>query len=209
MEKISCSIAKDLLPLYIEGILSEETAQVVEMHLQTCESCKKDFEIMRQEFVFPSAPKIQEENEKILKELKRQLKIKRILTGVVAVFVTIAVIISGYMVYTNVGAVYDFFTEDNMVVLRDIHTGDTWEPVEVDGEEYLNYDRLICKKKMVVHIDSASAVTFRIIDTEGNIVINEQTIEPGESASLEELKRNTDYNVEIKADGDFVMIRFV
>lgn len=209
MEKISCSIAKDLLPLYIEGILSEETAQVVEMHLQTCESCKKDFEIMRQDFVFPSAPKIQEENEKILKELKRQLKIKRILTGVVAVFVTIAVIISGYMVYTNVGAVYDFFTEDNMVVLRDIHTGNTWEPVEVDGEEYLNYDRLICKKKMVVHIDSASAVTFRIIDTEGNIVINEQTIEPGESASLEELKRNTDYNVEIKADGDFVMIRFV
>lgn len=209
MEKISCSIAKDLLPLYIEGILSEETAQVVGMHLQTCESCKKDFEIMRQEFVFPSAPKIQEENEKILKELKRQLKIKRILTGVVAVFVTIAVIISGYMVYTNVGAVYDFFTEDNMVVLRDIHTGDTWEPVEVDGEEYLNYDRLICKKKMVVHIDSASAVTFRIIDTEGNIVINEQTIEPGESASLEELKRNTDYQVEVKADGDFVMIRFI
>lgn len=209
MEKISCSIAKDLLPLYIEGILSEETAQVVGMHLQTCESCKKDFEIMRQEFVFPSAPKIQEENEKILKELKRQLKIKRILTGVVAVFVTIAVIISGYMVYTNVGAVYDFFTEDNMVVLRDIHTGDKWEPVEVDGEEYLNYDRLICKKKMVVHIDSASAVTFRISDTEGNIVIDEQTLEPGESASLEQLKRNTDYQVEVKADGDFVVIRFI
>ena len=33
MEKISCSIAKDLLPLYIEGILSEGTAQVVELHL--------------------------------------------------------------------------------------------------------------------------------------------------------------------------------
>ena len=48
MEKISCNIARDLLPLYIEGILSEETAQVVEMHLQTCKSCKKDFETMRQ-----------------------------------------------------------------------------------------------------------------------------------------------------------------
>ena len=68
MEKISCNIARDLLPLYVEGILSEETAQVVEMHLQTCKSCKKDFETMRQEFVFPSAPKIQEENERILKE---------------------------------------------------------------------------------------------------------------------------------------------
>ena len=157
------------------------------MHLQTCESCKKDFEIMRQDFVFPSAPKIQEENEKILKELKHQLKIKRILTAVVAVFVTIAVIISGYMVYTNVGEVYDFFTEDNMVVLRDIHAEDAWKPVDFNGEEYLNYDHLICKKKMVVHIDSKS----------------------GESASLEELKRNTDYQVEVKADGDFVMIRII
>ena len=97
MEKISCNIARDLLPLYIEGILSEETAQVVEMHLQTCKSCKKDFETMRQEFVFPSAPKIQEENERILKELKRQLKIKRILTAGVAVFVTVAGVISGYI----------------------------------------------------------------------------------------------------------------
>lgn len=209
MEKISCSIVKDLLPLYIEGILSEETAQAVQLHLQTCENCKKDFEIMRQDFVFPSAPKIQEENEKILKELKRQLKIKRMLTAVVAVFVTVAVVISGYLVYTNVGAVYNFFTEDNTVILRDIHTGDTWEPLYIEGDEYLNYDRLICKKKMVVHIDSESAVTFKIIDTEGNIVIDEQTLEPGESASLEELKRNTDYKVEIKADGDFVMIRFV
>lgn len=209
MEKISCSIARDLLPLYIEGILSEETAQVVAMHLENCENCKKDFEIMRQEFVFPSAPKIQEENEKILKELKHQLKIKRILTGVVAVFVTIAVVISGYMVYTNVGAVHDFFTEDNMIVLRDVHTGDSWEPLDMNGEEYLNYDHLICKKKMVVHIDSESAVTFRISDTEGNIVIDEQTLEPGESASLEKLKRNTNYQVEIKTDGDFVMIRFV
>lgn len=209
MEKISCNIARDLLPLYIEGILSEETAQVVEMHLQTCKSCKKDFETMRQEFAFPSAPKIQEENERILKELKRQLKIKRILTAVVAVFVTVAVVISGYLVYTNVGAVHNFFTEDNTVILWDIHTGDTWEPLYIEGDEYLNYDRLICKKKMVVHIDSASAVTFRISDTDGNIVIDEQTLEPGEGASLKELKRNTDYKVEIKTEGDFVLLRFV
>ena len=96
-----------------------------------------------------------------------------------------------------------------MVVLRDIHAEDAWKPVDFNGEEYLNYDHLICKKKMVVHIDSTSAVTFRISDTEGNIVIDEQTLEPGESASLEELKRNTDYQVEVKADGDFVMIRII
>lgn len=131
------------------------------------------------------------------------------MTAVVAVFVTVAVVISGYLVYTNVGAVHNFFTEDSTVILRDIHTGDTWEPLYIEGNEYLNYDRLICKKKMVVHIDSASAVTFRISDTDGNIVIDEQTLEPGEGASLKELKRNTDYKVEIKTEGDFVLLRFV
>ena len=29
MEKISCSIAKDLMPLYMDGVLSAETTEVM------------------------------------------------------------------------------------------------------------------------------------------------------------------------------------
>ena len=31
MEKISCSIAKDLMPLYMDGVLSEETTEVMKV----------------------------------------------------------------------------------------------------------------------------------------------------------------------------------
>ena len=109
MEKISCSIAKDLMPLYMDGVLSEETTEVMKVHLESCENCRKEYEIMEQEWYPPSTVKLQEENKKMLKELKSQIKRKRILTGVVAVFLAAMVFASGYLVYENVGAVHEYF----------------------------------------------------------------------------------------------------
>lgn len=209
MEKISCSIVKDLLPLYIDRILSEETTQIIDSHLETCKKCKKDFETMSQELVFPSTPKIQEENEKILKELKHQLKVKQILTAVISVIVIVVVVALTYMIYINVGAVQDYFTENNTVVLHDIHTNDQWETVDFEENEYLNYDRLFCQKEVVVHVNSDASVDLRIRDMDGNIVLDSLTVHPGTSVSLDELKRNTDYKVEIKADAKFIFIRFI
>lgn len=36
MNEISCEIAKDLLPLFQENILSEESRKAVEAHLKSC-----------------------------------------------------------------------------------------------------------------------------------------------------------------------------
>ena len=38
---MKCSIIQDLLPLYVDGVVSEDTAQAVEEHLETCEACRK------------------------------------------------------------------------------------------------------------------------------------------------------------------------
>ncbi len=40
--KITCDVIKDLLPLYFENISSDDTRNLVEEHLSTCESCKKE-----------------------------------------------------------------------------------------------------------------------------------------------------------------------
>ena len=37
--KNECSIVRDLLPLYAEGMLSEDSAAFVKEHLDTCEEC--------------------------------------------------------------------------------------------------------------------------------------------------------------------------
>lgn len=208
MERVSCNIIKDLLPLYVEGILSEETAQTVKSHLEICECCQKDYEILKQELVFPSAPKVQAENEKVLKDLKHKLKIKRIVTATIAAFVTAIIVISACAVYIHVGVVQDRFAQNTTITLQDIQTDGEWERLEFGESDYLNFDHLFCEKKMTVDANSDSAVTIRISDTDGNIVVDALTVQPGTSVSLKELERKTDYKVEIQADADFVLIRF-
>ena len=209
MEKISCSIAKDLMPLYMDGVLSEETTEVMKVHLEGCENCRNEYEIMEQEWYLPSTVKLQEENKKMLKELKSQIKRKRILTGVVAVFLAAMVFASGYLVYENVGAVHEYFSPSFEVSLRDIDTVGEWEKISVGEDGYLNFDSVFYKKEMVVHADSSSGIALRIRDREGNMILESEEILPGESIELEELHRNTDYQVEIKAKGEMFFLWFV
>lgn len=39
--KISCNVIEDLLPLYHDGVCSEDSRKMVEEHLRTCEKCGK------------------------------------------------------------------------------------------------------------------------------------------------------------------------
>ena len=38
---MNCEIVKDLIPLYCDGLCSEETRAAVEEHTAQCEDCKK------------------------------------------------------------------------------------------------------------------------------------------------------------------------
>lgn len=40
MEKLNCSIIKDLIPSYLDGICSEDSREAVEEHLASCEPCR-------------------------------------------------------------------------------------------------------------------------------------------------------------------------
>lgn len=38
---MKCNVARDLLPLYFDGLCSEETGMQLEVHLETCDSCRQ------------------------------------------------------------------------------------------------------------------------------------------------------------------------
>ena len=38
--KYPCSLIQDLLPLYHDGVCSEESNKIIEAHLSECSSCK-------------------------------------------------------------------------------------------------------------------------------------------------------------------------
>ncbi len=62
---MNCDIIKDLIPLYIDGVCSDESRYTVETHLTKCESCKALYEAM-------STPI---ETEKTVKMVKKTHKI--------------------------------------------------------------------------------------------------------------------------------------
>lgn len=49
MNEITCSIVKDLLPLYVEGLTNEENNILIKQHLSECEDCRKIFEEIKSE----------------------------------------------------------------------------------------------------------------------------------------------------------------
>ena len=48
--KISCNIIEDLLPLYVEDAVSEDSRQLVEEHLKECVSCRKMLEEIKTKY---------------------------------------------------------------------------------------------------------------------------------------------------------------
>ena len=100
MNKISCNIIGDLLPLYVDGAVSEDTKKLVEEHLAECADCKKAAEDMRKELVLPVHETVRAEETSFLQKMKKTWQKRRIRTAVISVAVTAGVILGSYMALT-------------------------------------------------------------------------------------------------------------
>ena len=47
MKEIKCTVIQDLLPLYVDEVVSDDTKSLVNEHLLTCENCKNEYEQMK------------------------------------------------------------------------------------------------------------------------------------------------------------------
>ncbi len=65
MEKITCEVINDLLPLYCDGVCAEDSRRLVERHLKGCAYCRSVLEKMRDECSIEYGR--QEEGEHIIK----------------------------------------------------------------------------------------------------------------------------------------------
>ena len=73
MDKTSCNIIKDILPLYVDDVVSEDTRNMVSEHIEHCENCRKIYEKMKVHVSIPI-----ENSAKPLKKFKRAWKRKKI-----------------------------------------------------------------------------------------------------------------------------------
>ena len=70
----NCEIIRDLLPLYVDDVLSEESKKFVEEHLKECEHCREMFNQMNHEFEVPSL----QSDKEIIKNVKKKISFKTI-----------------------------------------------------------------------------------------------------------------------------------
>ena len=86
--KKDCKIVQDLLPAYIDNVLSEETKLYVEEHLKSCDECKKVYDEMNFDL-----QKEDVKNTEIVKTIKKY-KRKIVTLKVFVIIVILAIIIT-------------------------------------------------------------------------------------------------------------------
>lgn len=206
MNTKNCEVIQDLLPLYIDNVCSDESRRVVAEHLESCDSCKKLYEDMRNPVKQDlSEPEL--DSRQAFKEMNRKWRIKKISIVCVSVLLTAIVCIAGYMVVQNVSSVHDYFFPITSVTLRDL-TDDDWHQVNFTDTDVLIFDSGFYKKKVTLDANSDGAIRIRISDTNGKIILDERTIQPGTDLNLDMLEKDVKYIVEIRGNADFICLNF-
>lgn len=92
--KISCEIIKDLLPLYHDGVCSNDSRTMVEEHLADCENCKAELQAMDDELPINNAEQNLNEADAVQKLSRRWKKgmNRSLLKGIVIAVIVIALV---------------------------------------------------------------------------------------------------------------------
>ena len=77
--KNECSIIRDILPLYVENMVSEDTSEFVKEHLESCPACRAELEKLREPVEVQTEPQ-PDMDAAPLKRLKKALLMKKVQT---------------------------------------------------------------------------------------------------------------------------------
>ena len=84
MANVTCDIIKDLLPLYVDGVISEDSRKLVDEHLESCSECKEYHE----KLISSDVPiKKAADDKAALKRIRRKINMRKLLVGCVAALV--------------------------------------------------------------------------------------------------------------------------
>ena len=137
--KNECNIVRDILPLYVEDMVSEETAKFVKEHLAECKNCREDYEAMKSTDGFVDNKSDTSEDIKIassLKNIKNTIN-KKIRNIVLCVVAAVFVVIVGFSLLFNVAI--KNISPENISISADVYSfAELIEnPVENDNSQLI------------------------------------------------------------------------
>lgn len=111
-----CNIIRDILPLYVEAMVSADTADLVEEHLEKCAACRAELEAMKKPGgAEPVMHDVQDNSAMPLRAFKKRWsQRKRIMIGATA-FITALVVLLSYLVGSGFSKRTDVMLVDHSV----------------------------------------------------------------------------------------------
>ena len=148
MKQISCNVIKDILPLYLDDVVSQDTREMVEEHLESCDACRKEACVLKSSIALPADRSTTFLDARILKNLKKRLFKRKAVTAILSAAAAAAVIFGVYCILTlpkifipydsarisieeTDGKLYASYEGDNLDMTFGTHPFD----MEIDGEE--------------------------------------------------------------------------
>ena len=134
--KNECNVVRDILPLYLENMVSEETAESIKEHLDDCPECAAEFEAMKSgKTVEKIGEEVQSDFEaevlKSIKNIRKKFRKKVLRVGGIIAAILAAILIAGSVL---------------------LHLFPIYRIAEISLNDYYSKDQM----KMALYIGSAS-----------------------------------------------------
>lgn len=148
-----CSIVKDLLPLYIENMLSEDSFAFVEEHLQSCAKCREYLESLKgtNDECIENLEII--DKGETMKNIQKKMRKNKILTIFATIILTILLIMLGLQTY--------FKPMDFQTIVK----GSSKESMQIIVMETINVST-------TKYINESKVYTISVEDKEYNEILN-------------------------------------
>lgn len=135
--KKECNIVQDVLPLYLENMVSEGTKVFVEEHLESCSDCATELKYLKSGMHIDVAETpVREHAVDVIAAIKKKIS-KRILKAVTAVCLVFAVLFGAVLLYTGIGHPV---TKDNISLSTKTDGGYTYIILETAAGKSLYFD---------------------------------------------------------------------
>ena len=126
--KYECDIVKDLMPLYVDDVLSENSKIFVKNHMNSCESCKKYYEKLSNELKIPVNKEVRFSDLRPIEYLKENLS-KKIIKKILAILLIIGLFVGSFLFVTLYKLpvdpqMMDFYVNDNNLRMEYQEKGD-------------------------------------------------------------------------------------
>lgn len=125
---LNCKVIEDLIPLYCEGLCSDETRALVDAHIKDCDACRKLCETTPQE-PQPEAETIPDEA-KVFKKVNRKMKKNRLVSYGLLILVALLILLLARMSAAQLHRSKDDTFPSFETVFEQIHVRHLVKPIQ-------------------------------------------------------------------------------